>query len=268
MTVTCTVAPVLVRPVCFSIQTISDELSFHRLSVVREINEPWHLADQSVEAFSRLLPLLACGEESAIHVFFNAATAHPSERPIHKMSANLSAQALMNIAQDEMRHEAWLAAWRARLPDCLEQSVRRQAQKFFSGLASDIPAVHFIRIAALDSAVCQILASLMSSKAPLSQVQEIKTTFNLIRSDEARHVRISRDFAAAWGATPEQIHTEWRAVRVALATLLEGVAPDLAILGANPEQLFEKLRRLPEMSTPQMSLPSFSAPFTQQSVGR
>ena len=261
MTVSCTVAPVLVRPVCFSIQTISDELSVHPLAVMGDINESWHLADESVEAFSRLLPLLACGEESAIHVFFNAAMAHPAEPFNDKAAANLSALALMNIAQDEMRHEAWLTAWRNRLPTCLDHSVKRQARKFFAGLASDIPAVHFTRIAALDSAVCQILAALMTAKAPLFKVNEIKTTFDLIRKDEARHVRISRAYATAWGATPEQICTEWHAVRGALATLLERVAPDLAILGANPEQLFGKLKRLPEFAANKKSSPSLPAPL-------
>lgn len=215
----------------------------------------WDMPDSCLEAFARLVPLLACGEESAIHVFSGAAALEPTMMQYGGGTPSATTQALMAIAADEMRHEAWLAAWRARLPDCLDLATRRRARKFFAGLASDDPALHFIRIAALDSAVCQILAPLMACEAPLSEVKEIRTTLNRIRTDEARHVRISRTYATAWGATPEQIRAEWQGARVQLATLLESVGPDLAILGANPDKLFRRLKSFPQFPR----LPEFPA---------
>lgn len=258
----------LVRPVCFSIRSIAGDFPLDPIPVVSDINESWRLSDQSIEAFSRLLPLLACGEESAIHVFSNAAKENLPPQGGEDVKAELSALTLMNIAKDEMQHEAWLAAWRSRLPDCLDHTTRRQARKFFAGLDSRTPATHFARIAALDSAVCQILASLLGVKAALTQVAEIKSTFDKIRRDEARHVRISRNYACAWGATPEQIRAEWLEVRGALVTLLETVAPELAILGAHPEHLFKKLKQQPTLPAQEFFLPLLPATAFLQSVGR
>ena len=244
-----------IRPVCFSGRRGSAGKNFYvqpsPAYVSGDVHALWRLSDQHVEAFARLIPILACGEESAIHVFSGAAALAALEPPASSNAdacamPSVSAQALADIAADEMRHEAWLAAWRAQLPDCLDLATRRQARRFFAGQTSDDPALHFIRIAALDSAVCQILAPLIAYETPLSGVTEIRTTLNCIRTDEARHVRISRACATAWGATPEQIRAEWQSVRFQLATLLESVGPDLATLGTDPEKLFGLLKRLPD----------------------
>lgn len=259
-----------IHPVCFSGRRRPAGTDFYVPSSPAPDDVParWELSDQCVEAFARLVPLLACGEESAIHVFSGAAalaalepTLESSLEPTLQCNGNgytppsVSAQALAGIAADEMRHEAWLAAWRARLPDCLDLATRRQARRFFAGLACDDPALHFIRIAALDSAVCQILAPLIAREAPLSGVKGIRITLNRILTDEARHVRISRACATASGATPEQVRAEWQDVRVRLATLLESVGPDLAILGADPDKLFDRLKRFPQL----LRFPQFPA---------
>ena len=247
----------LIHPVCFSGRRGSAGKNFYASLPVSPSHVPgdacvqWELSDQCVEAFARLIPILACGEESAIHVFSGAAALAMSESPASSNAngcamPSVSARALTDIATDEMRHEAWLAAWRAKLPDCLDPATRRQARRFFARQASDDPALHFIRIAALDSAVCQILAPLITYETPLFGVTEIRITLNRIRTDEARHVRISRACAATWGATPEQIRAEWQSIRFQLATLLESVEPDLATLGTDTEKLFGLLKRLPD----------------------
>jgi rubrerythrin len=239
----------LIKPVCFSTESISAGMNSNFNLTSSELNESWLLADEAIEAFSRLLPILACGEESAVHVFSHAANQILPVTKGVRSEEHLTAQTLQNIAKDELQHEAWLAAWRSKLPDTLEPKIKRQARHFFSGLASESTALHFVRIAALDSAVCLILAALMRDRAMLSEVSEIKNTFEKILRDEARHVRISRDYARALGATTEQIRAEWQAVRGSLVSLLEAVEPEFAMLGADPEKLFRKLKQPYELST-------------------
>jgi rubrerythrin len=238
----------LIKPACFSIETISAKLNNQFVKTTDELNESWLLPDKSIEAFSRLLPLLACGEESAIHVFSNAANQDIPVQAVDKHRELLTSQTLLNIAKDEMQHEAWLSAWRSKLPDTLDHTIKRRARHFFSGLACDSTALHFVRIAALDSAVCLILSSLMRDRAALSEVGEIKNTFGKIRRDEARHVRISRAYANALGANSEQVRAEWQSVRESLVSLLEAVEPELASLGAQPDKLFRKLKQLHELN--------------------
>lgn len=243
--------PVKMQPVCFSGISRPQDFCISLPFEVAGASTHWHLPDHQAVAFGRLLPILACGEESAIHVFSSLASleaAPPNEEFTRRA---WSKQVLEKIALDEMRHEALLAALRARVPDTLDTQTRRQARRFFAGLNHTDPAIHFIRIAALDSAVCQILAPLLARNSPLTAVQEISTTLNQIRADEGRHVRISKDYAHVWGATPEQIHDEWHAVRSQLVIMLGCVCDDLAMLGADPVTLFNKLIRSPDLLTPE-----------------
>lgn len=233
------------RPVCFAYPAQPVKPYDFSAFAPDEVHAPWNLSDQHIDAFARLIPLLACGEESAIHVFSGAATLASTVEFAHRATHTVSAQALTDIAADEMRHDAWLKAWRAKLPDNLDKATQRKARQFFSGLSNDNPALHFIRIAALDSAVCQILAPLIARDAPLSKIHEITSVLNYIRTDEARHVRISRACAVNWGATPDQIHAEWLNVRSQLVTLLESVGADLNVLGVNPDRLFSRLKHAP-----------------------
>jgi hypothetical protein len=144
-------------------------------------SDPWPLSDRETDAFARLVPLLACGEESAIHVFSGAAI--EGSRAGNKEHA-FTAQALAAIADDEQRHEQRLAGWRSRLPDLIDRHTRQRARRFFAGLASDEPATHFLRIAALDSAVCLLLAPLAHQRTPLGNLPDVGATLNRICADE------------------------------------------------------------------------------------
>jgi len=100
----------------------------------------------------------------------------------------------------EQRHESLLRRLRGHcpVPDDLER-IRRRAQWFFLQIASKNPAVHFARIAGLDSGVCILMSAAEYKTRVFSRAPAILRIFNLIRNEEARHVKFSRKHALELG---------------------------------------------------------------------
>ena len=184
-------------------------------------------------ALAELLQVLACGEESAVLAFEHLGRSG-IDRALRK--------ALAGIAADEARHQVLLANLRRTLPEpapdpALQASIRR----FFLRLADRDARVHCARIAAVDSAVCQILGALRKRGRPLTTDSAANSVLGWIHRDEARHVAIARRCCAGLLGTSHGRDILIEA-RERLADLLELRAASLDELEVEPDRLLARLR--------------------------
>jgi hypothetical protein len=179
------------------------------------------------------LPSLLCGEESSFHVFWREGHRGSNVQIGHsEASAN-------QIAIEELEHERLLQDLRGCCPvpnDVARTLVR--TRRFFLRMASRDPAVHFARVAALDSGVCVILSSLVK---PLSRATALVEIFNRIRSDEARHVRFSRRHSYELGADTSLLANTAARIRGELVALLYPLGNSFEDLGLDADHLFRRL---------------------------
>jgi hypothetical protein len=170
-----------------------------------------------------LLPFLACGEESAAHVF------------AHSLQAAVPARfwpSLDQIAQDEHRHAELLSGLRDELPRPNPSISPTRLIFFFKRLETPDPAEHLARVAALDLAVCRLLQPLLRHGAAISRAPALHAALSQLRADESGHVRLARRLAGELGFESENLVQLNRALSARLNTLLAPVAPALARLGA------------------------------------
>jgi len=194
------------------------------------------LCSDQAEALSQLMPVLICGEESAALVFEQFALSKTTER---------SRIALRRIADDEDAHERLLLRIRGSLPPYLADPQAIGALRhFFKAAAHRDTVIHFTRIAALDSAVCGILAMMRASRCSVGRDTAIATILARIHRDEARHVKIAMGFVSAL-TTPRQRNDEASAIRLCFARLLEQRGNALERLALDPDRLLSCVRTLP-----------------------
>jgi len=105
-------------------------------------------------------------------------------------------------------------------------------------MATRDPAVHFARVAALDSGLCVLLSTLVK---PLSRATTLIEIFNRIRSDEARHVRFSRRHSYELGADTSLLANSAARVRGELVDLLYPLGESFEDLGIDPDHLFRRV---------------------------
>ncbi len=195
------------------------------------------LEQEPAEALARLLGLLVCGEEAATIAFDGLAHAHTGDPA--------AAAALHRIADEERVHEGLLNALADRLPPVRDEAGRLSAaRRFHVHLGHGDQAAHLARIAALDSAVCTLLARLLRPASPLAGDPVIGAVLRHIGRDEAHHVRISRALASA-RRDARALRATAVPVREALVGLLALAADDFETLECDPERLFRDLARLP-----------------------
>src|SRR5258708_22956048 len=152
---------------------------------------PLWLGDAQAEALSELLQVLACGEESASLAF-----AHLGDSPLEEAAC----RALVRVAEEELIHEGLLRGLRGALPAPMpDRELRRTLLRFYHGVAQADIGLHLASIAALDSAVCLILAALLHPHRVLAQEPAASAIFRRIHRDEAGHVRLSRRIATGLG---------------------------------------------------------------------
>jgi hypothetical protein len=193
-------------------------------------------------ALAELLQMLSCGEESATETFENLACS--SDEPGVR-------SALMQIAADERRHQALLARLCADLPrPSVEPVFQARMRRFFMRLAHRDMQVHFVRIAALDSAACQLLALLRSRTGPLSMAGPVGSILRSIHLDEARHVSVARRCAGALVNSRKGVEIA-AAVRIELTELIRMRADSLEALGIDYDRLRVRLYRVP--TTPEVA---------------
>jgi hypothetical protein len=105
-------------------------------------------------------------------------------------------------------------------------------------MASRDPAIHFARVAALDSGLCVLLSTLVK---PLSRATTLIEIFNRIRSDEARHVRFSRRHSYELGANTALLANSAARVRGELVDLLYPLGKSFEDLGIDADYLFRRV---------------------------
>ncbi|MEH6446008.1 MAG: hypothetical protein V7784_19115 [Oceanospirillaceae bacterium] len=159
-------------------------------------NEVFELSNTQQLALANLLPLLLCGEQSAIHVFNTESSrisqvsdTHPAINELERQKALLY---LQQIEADERIHEQALQFILDKLPVASEQhKIKRIAQRFYASIAQQTNTVtqHFQVIAQLDTCVCLLMDAVAKSSIKQSSLAEL---FRLIKKDEARHVNIAK----------------------------------------------------------------------------
>ena len=197
---------------------------------------PFRLGDAAAEALSELLQIFACGEESAAHAF-----AHLGDSPLE----DAVRRGLARVADEELIHEGLLRGLRNALPaPAPDRELRRALLRFYHDIAQADIGLHLASIAALDAAVCLILAMLLQPDRVLAQEPAVATVLRRIQRDEAGHVRLSRHLAAqmvrgnAIGAVAEN-------ARLGLVGVLARRGGAFESLGIDAGRLFARIARVP-----------------------
>lgn len=176
------------------------------------------LSALDAQDLANALPFLACGEESAVHAFGGSLLRDIAPNEQVTMAA---------IAEDELRHATWLERLRIALPEPNISLPDEGMARFFRKLLTRKPALHFARVAALDLAVCHLLAPLLHAKASLISATEVRNGLLSIVRDEARHVQFAKQTAQRLGLN-EQAQTQVNlAIEQQLAVLLAPVTPGM-----------------------------------------
>jgi hypothetical protein len=198
--------------------------------ITRDLSE---LSEVEVAALGRLLPILLCGEESAFLVFWREG------RRIQDTQFSRTQDLACRIAAEEVQHERLLQDLRSYcpMPDDIGSTLAR-TRRFFLEMASRDPATHFAMVAGLDSGVCLILSALAK---PLSRAAAVVDILNRIRSDEARHVRFSRQHSYELGANTSLVVSTGVLVRSELAALLHPFGNAFEDLGVDTDHLFRRV---------------------------
>ena len=150
---------------------------------------------------------------------------------------------LQGIAEDERRHGVYLSALRSHLPSPNEPRQARGAVSFLRKLATSEITTRLVRISALDSGVCRVLAEVCRPGLPIARTPLLAALFGQIRRDEGHHVRLSRYCAVMLGVTPsaERAEREW--VLREFSALLEPSSAAFEALGVDTRQLLARMGR-------------------------
>ena len=219
------------HPVPLELRWRAAELT--QLRIVELRNSLSELAEPQIQALGRLLPALLCGEESSFQVFWREAGRLTDVQLCRSLAL------ARRIAAEELEHEQLLRELRNCCPAPYDlASIRLRARRFFLRMASREPALHFARVAALDSGVCVILAAVAK---PLAQTPAVVDTLNRIRRDEAKHVRFSREHSCELGADKSLLADTGARIRSELVALLYPLASSFEDLGLDADQLFRRV---------------------------
>ena len=197
---------------------------------------PFRLGDAAAEALSELLQVFACGEESAAHAFAHLGSFALDDAARH---------GLTRVANEELVHERLLRGLRNALPaPAPDRELRRALLRFYHGIAQADIGLHLASIAALDSAVCVILAALLEPDRILAREPAVAAILRRIHRDEAGHVRLSRRLAAelvrgdAIGAVAEN-------ARLGLVGVLARRGAQFERLSIDAGRLFVRIAHVP-----------------------
>lgn len=193
------------------------------------------MSDAEMDAGARLATVLLCGEQSAIQIF--SAEVRRGKAPAEALKT------LHEIELDENLHEQALRALCEHLPrpDDLH-ALKRHAQRFFLelGRVGDM-ARHFGQISHLDSAVCKIMWHVencaVDSTSPLRRIA------TQIKVDEARHVSVSRRYAASLGLSKSEQDDDGSEITERLIDMLSVLGDSFEVIGVDSDKLFAHLRK-------------------------
>ncbi len=193
------------------------------------------LSDKQLEAAARLTTVLLCGEQSAVRVF--AAEVQRGRAPAQAL------RALSAIEQDEHLHECALLEFAEHLPkpDGLH-ALKRRSQRFFAQLGRvDDMARHFGQISQLDSTVCRIMWHM--EKSSLDKLSPLRLIAEQIKKDEARHVAVSRRYAASLGLARDTRAEDGLYIADRMIEMLDELTDSFESVGVDSDQLFASIRR-------------------------
>lgn len=179
------------------------------------------LSAPDAQDLANALPFLACGEESAVHAFGGSL--------LRDIAPNEQAT-MVAIAEDELRHATWLERLRIALPEPDISLPTEGMARFFKKLLTRKASLHFARVAALDLAVCHLLAPLLHTKASLIAAPEVRDGLLSIVRDEARHVQFAKQTAQRLGLSVQAQEQVNLAIERQLVALLAPVTPGLVRL--------------------------------------
>lgn len=220
------------------VRSVDQQICFRLADAVpaASLPGPLRLGDAQAVALSELLQVFACGEESAALAFARLG-ASPLE--------DTARSALARVAEEELIHERLLRGLRGALPaPAPDRELRRALLRFYHDIAQADIGLHLASIAALDSAVCSILAALLEPDRVLAQEPVASAIFRRIHRDEAGHVRLSHRIAAelvqgdAIGAIAEN-------ARLGLVGVLARRGAAFDGLGVDAGRLFTRIGRVP-----------------------
>ncbi|MEM9689345.1 MAG: hypothetical protein AAF917_07700 [Pseudomonadota bacterium] len=191
------------------------------------------MSSAEMDACSRLATVLLCGEQSAIRIF--AAEVQRGRAPVEVLTA------LQDIERDEELHEQALSAFTYYLPAADDaHAIKRRAQRFFASLGrAEDPASHFARISYLDSAVCKIMWHIEGSS--LNKHSPLRYIASAIKTDEARHVSVSRNYARSLNPEVMRDGDEADAIQQGLVEMLAPLGDSFEVVGVDSDRLFAQL---------------------------
>ena len=219
-------------------QSVDHQICFRLADAVpaASLPGPLRLGDAQAEALSELLQVFACGEESAALAF-----ARLGDSPLEDVARH----ALTRVAEEELIHERLLRGLRGALPaPAPDRELRRALLCFYHGIAQADIGLHLASIAALDSAVCLILAALLEPDRVLAQELVASAIFRRIHRDEAGHVRLSRRIATEL-VQGDAIGVVAENARLGLVGVLARRGAAFDSLGIDAERLFARIARVP-----------------------
>lgn len=159
--------------------------------------------DSRAYAVAELVDVLAFGEDSAALTF---------EHMAKRCSGAALHIALKGIAADESRHQLWLARLQQSLPSLTpDPAYAKQLRRSFYRLAHEDLQVHFARIFALDSAVCQPRATLQSPFSDDRSNERTKPLENIMMRKITQRLSLliaASCFLAACATPPAKISQE------------------------------------------------------------
>ncbi len=204
------------------------------------LNGESKISHRHEEALARLIPILLCGEQSAIHVFGNEV-----ER-LRGSKWHTSINLLKNIETDEYAHEQALQTVSSFLMEPADlHRIKRDAQHFYLSLGNTAGMPdHFARISQLDACVCIIMNAITS--CDLGKSHLIVKLFERIKKDEARHVSVCRKHFIKLGGDRSSFKENRHAVGTKLVSLLTTQADSFETLGIDPDMMFRKMTHVKE----------------------
>jgi hypothetical protein len=189
------------------------------------------------EALAQLLPVLLCGEESAVLAFGGCARSAAADAAARR---DLSA-----IQSDEERHTTWLRRLKLALPaPRSDPGLLKEVRRFFAAVREPQLGRHLARIAALDSAACVVIGTLRRRGGAIGTDRALSDLFMRIHKDEVRHVAIAHSYAKLFCGAAD-LRTLAVETREGLARLLARRADALEQIGVCPDALLQRLGKMP-----------------------
>ena len=189
------------------------------------------------EALAELLPVLLCGEESAVLAFGSYARSSALDAAARKE--------LSSIQSDEEHHTTWLRRLKLALPaPRSDPDLLKEVRRFFGAVREPQLGRHLARIAALDSAACVVLGALRRRRGAIGRDRALSNLFAQIHRDEVFHVTIAHSYAKLLCGAAD-LRSLALETRESLTRLLARRAEALEHLGVCPDAVLQRLARIP-----------------------